>query len=55
MRKIVVNGVDNPKTVHTLKAIHYLAKHEKIAEFTVVQENEHPNVEHDNGRKWHRA
>jgi nucleotide-binding universal stress UspA family protein len=38
MRKIVVNGVDNPKTMHTLKATHYLAKHEKIAEFTVVQE-----------------
>jgi nucleotide-binding universal stress UspA family protein len=38
MRKIVVNGVDNPKTIHTLKATQYLARHEKIAEFTVVQE-----------------
>jgi nucleotide-binding universal stress UspA family protein len=38
MRKIVVNGVDNPKTIHTLKAIQYLARHEKITEFTVVQE-----------------
>ena len=38
MRKIVVNGVDNPKTIHTLKATHYLAKNEKIADFTVVQE-----------------
>jgi nucleotide-binding universal stress UspA family protein len=38
MRKVVVNGVDNPKTIHTLKTTHYLAKQEKIADFTVVQE-----------------
>lgn len=38
MRKIVVNGIDNPKTIHTLKTTHYLAKHEKVSEFTVVQE-----------------
>jgi hypothetical protein len=38
MRKIVVNGVDNPKTIHTLKATHYVAKSEKILDFTVVQE-----------------
>jgi nucleotide-binding universal stress UspA family protein len=30
--------VDNLKTIHTLKTTHYLAKHEKIADFTVVQE-----------------
>jgi nucleotide-binding universal stress UspA family protein len=38
MRKIVVNGVDNPKTINTLKATQYLARNEKITEFTVVQE-----------------
>ena len=38
MRKIVVNGFDNPKTIHTLKATQYLARNEKITEFTVVQE-----------------
>jgi nucleotide-binding universal stress UspA family protein len=36
--KIVVNGVDNPKTIHTLKTVSYIGKQEKIKEFTVVQE-----------------
>ncbi len=38
MRKIVVSGVDNPKTIHTIKTVQYIAKNEKIPEFTVVQE-----------------
>ena len=38
MRKVVVNGVDNPKTIHTLNTVVYLSKHEKINDFTLVQE-----------------
>mgnify|MGYP000051758594 CR=1 FL=1 len=41
-KKIIVNGVDNPKTIHTIKTALYISKHEKLSEFTVVQEDDLP-------------
>ncbi|HOZ90090.1 MAG TPA: universal stress protein [Bacteroidia bacterium] len=41
-KKIIVNGVDNPKTVHTVKTVLYISKHEKLSEFTIVQEDDLP-------------
>lgn len=38
MRKIAVNGVDNLKTIHTIRTVHYMSVLEKINEFTLVQE-----------------
>lgn len=37
-KKIVVNGVDNPKTIHTINTSLYLAKLLKVKEVTVVNE-----------------
>lgn len=37
-KKIVVNGVENPKTIHTLNTSLYLAKNLKIKEVVVVNE-----------------
>ena len=41
-KKIIVNGVDNPKTVHTVKTVLYISKHEKLSEFTIIQEDDLP-------------
>ena len=41
-KRIVVNGVDNPKTIHTIKTVLYIAKHEKLSDFTIVQEDDMP-------------
>ena len=41
-KKIVVNGVDNPKTPFTVKTVLYISKHEKLSEFTIVQEDDLP-------------
>jgi nucleotide-binding universal stress UspA family protein len=37
-KKIIVNGVDNPKTIHTINTALYLAKHYHIKEITVAKE-----------------
>lgn len=37
-RKIVVNGVENPKTVHTINTAVYFGKHNRTKQITVVTE-----------------
>jgi nucleotide-binding universal stress UspA family protein len=44
IKKIVLNGVDNPKTVHTINTSVYFAKALKIKELTVVQEIDMPAI-----------
>jgi nucleotide-binding universal stress UspA family protein len=44
IKKIVVNGVDNPKTIHTLYTSIYFAKCFKIKDISVVQEIDMPAV-----------
>lgn len=43
-KKIVVNGVENPKTVHTINAAFYLAKHVKAKDVTIVNEVNVPGL-----------
>lgn len=43
-RKIVVNGVENPKTVHTIKTAFYFAKHVKAKDVTIVNEVNVPGL-----------
>ncbi len=43
-RKFVVNGVDNPKTIHTINTSLYLAKLLKVKDVTVVNEVEVPGL-----------
>ncbi|HET6228165.1 MAG TPA: universal stress protein [Bacteroidia bacterium] len=43
-KKIVVNGVENPKTVHTVNATLYLAKHLDVNEVTIVNEVHVPGL-----------
>lgn len=38
IRKIVVNGVENPKTIHTINTSLYLAEHLKVKDITIVNE-----------------
>ena len=38
LKKIVVNGVENPKTIHTINTYLYLAKHLKVKDLTIVKE-----------------
>ena len=38
LKKIVVNGVENPKTIHTINTSLYLAKHLKVKDLTIVKE-----------------
>lgn len=38
LKKIVVNGVENPKTIHTINTSLYLAKHLKVKDITIVNE-----------------
>lgn len=40
--KIIVNGVDNPKTIHTINTALYIAKHYNVDEITVVKETHVP-------------
>lgn len=44
LRKIIVNGVENPKTVHTINTSLYLAKHLKVKDVTIVTEMELPGL-----------
>lgn len=43
-KKIVVNGVENPKTVHTINTAFYLAKHLKSKDVTIVNEINVPGL-----------
>lgn len=43
-RKIVVNGVENPKTVHTINTAFYFAKHVKAKDVTIVNEVNVPGL-----------
>lgn len=43
-KKIIINGVDNIKTIHTLRTMVYFARYEKIKEITVVQEVNIPTL-----------
>ncbi|HEY0031433.1 MAG TPA: universal stress protein [Bacteroidia bacterium] len=47
IKKIVVNGVENPKTVHTLNTTLYLAKHLKSKDVVVVNEVDMPGIAMD--------
>lgn len=38
LKKIVVNGVENPKTIHTINTSLYLAKHLKVKDLNIVKE-----------------
>ncbi len=42
VKKIIVNGIDNPKTVHTINTTIYLAKHIGAKDITVVTEVHNP-------------
>ena len=46
-KKIIVNGVENPKTIHTLNTSLYLAKNLKIKEVVVVTEMDVPAIAMD--------
>lgn len=43
-RKFVVTGVDNPKTIHTIKTSIYLAKHLAVKDITIVSEVHTPGL-----------
>lgn len=44
IKKIIVNGVENPKTVHTINTSLYLAKNLKIKDVTIVNETDVPGL-----------
>ncbi len=44
IKKIIVNGVENPKTLHTINASLYLAKHLDVKEVTIVNEIHVPGL-----------
>lgn len=44
IKKIVVNGVANPKTIHTINTTLYLAKNLKIKQVTIVNEVDVPGL-----------
>jgi nucleotide-binding universal stress UspA family protein len=44
IKKIFVNGVENPKTIHTISTALYLAKHFKVKEITLVNEMDVPGL-----------
>ncbi|MBA3704766.1 MAG: universal stress protein [Bacteroidetes bacterium] len=44
IKKIIVNGVENPKTINTINTSLYLAKHLKIKDVTIVTEMEVPGL-----------
>ncbi len=43
-KKFVVNGVENPKTIHTIKTSLYLAKLLKVKDITIVNEVDVPGL-----------
>jgi nucleotide-binding universal stress UspA family protein len=43
-KKIIVNGVENPKTVHTINTALYLAKHMQINDVTIANEVHVPGL-----------
>lgn len=43
-KKIVVNGVENPKTIHTINTALYLAKKLKVKDVTIVNEVDVPGL-----------
>lgn len=43
-RKLVVTGVDNPKTIHTINTSIYLAKNLKVKDITIVSEVHTPGL-----------
>lgn len=43
-KKIIVNGVENPKTVHTVNTTIYLAKHLQVSDVTIVNEIHVPGL-----------
>ncbi len=43
-KKIIVNGVENPKTIHTLNAALYLAKNYSVKDITVAREVHMPTL-----------
>jgi len=43
-KKIVVNGVENPKTIHTISTTFYLAKHLNVRDVTIVNEMNVPGL-----------
>ena len=43
-RKIVVSGIENPKTIHTIGTAFYLAKHLKVKDVTIVNEMNVPGL-----------
>lgn len=40
-KKIIVNGVESPKTIHTVQTALYVARHENSEEVTIVKERHH--------------
>lgn len=44
VRKIIVNGIDNPKTIHTLNTALYIAKKFHVKEIKVVREVHTPTL-----------
>jgi nucleotide-binding universal stress UspA family protein len=40
IKKIIVNGVENPKTIHTINTALYVARHLDVKEMTIVNESE---------------
>lgn len=43
-KKIIVNGVENPKTIHTINTSLYLAKHLKVQNVTIANELDLPGL-----------
>ncbi|MCE9538985.1 MAG: universal stress protein [Bacteroidetes bacterium] len=43
-KKIVVNGVENTKTIHTISTAFYVAKHLKVKDVTIVNEMNVPGL-----------
>jgi nucleotide-binding universal stress UspA family protein len=43
-KKFVVNGVENPKTIHTISAAFYFAKNLKVKDVTIVNEMNVPGL-----------
>ncbi|MBN8695743.1 MAG: universal stress protein [Bacteroidetes bacterium] len=43
-KKIIVNGVENPKTIHTINTALYLAKNLNVKELTIVNEVDVPGL-----------
>jgi nucleotide-binding universal stress UspA family protein len=40
IKKIIVNGVENPKTIHTINTALYIAKNLSVKEVTIINESE---------------